>query len=147
MDREILFYDPKKEYGWLANFSNHNIQVEAKTFKTVEHYYQSQKFTNGIIKYLIINSPTPQIAKSLARTFRYLRKNNWAYIKNDIMYKAIKYKFTQHQDLRKLLVNTDRSELIEKSDRDYYWGIGKSGLGENIMGKLLMKLREELIKE
>ena len=63
------------------------------------------------------------------------------------MYVALYAKFTQHEHLRKLLLETGDRKLIEHTSRDSYWGDGGDGSGQNKLGKLLMKLREELKKE
>lgn len=60
------------------------------------------------------------------------------------MFDALKAKFTQHEDLRKLLLKTEDKILIEHTENDSYWGDGGDGSGKNKLGKLLMKLRENL---
>ena len=57
------------------------------------------------------------------------------------MYDALKAKFTQHQELQKLLLDTENNLLIEHTELDNYWGDGGNGKGKNKLGKLLMKLR------
>lgn len=146
MKEKIIFYNPQEEYGWLANYSYHKINVDDQIYKTVEHYYQSQKFNNHLIKSIIRKSPTPGFSKFIAKILKIIRNPAWDSIKQETMYKGIKSKFIQHNDLLKLLLATDGKEIIENSLNDHYWGIGKSGSGQNIMGKLLMKLRDELIK-
>lgn len=37
--------------------------------------------------------------------------------------------------------------LIENSKMDSFWGIGKNQKGKNMLGKLLMKVREEIKNE
>ena len=60
------------------------------------------------------------------------------------MYKALLAKFTQHNDLKKLLLGTGERKLIEHSPYDSYWGDGGNGTGMNRLGELLMRLRCEL---
>lgn len=62
------------------------------------------------------------------------------------MYKALLAKFTQHYDLRKLLLETEDRKLVEHSPYDSYWGDGGDGKGKNRLGVLLVKLRSELQK-
>lgn len=65
------------------------------------------------------------------------------------MYQIIKDKFTRNPDLRKKLLETGNEELIEGNWwHDTYWGVDiKTGKGQNKLGKILMKVREELRKE
>ena len=60
------------------------------------------------------------------------------------MFKALQAKFTQHKDLKELLLSTKNRELVEHSPFDSYWGDGGDGLGKNKLGILLMKLRKDL---
>ena len=64
------------------------------------------------------------------------------------MKKALIAKFTQHKDLRAKLIATKDAQLIEHTHRDKYWGDGNDGgtgeKGLNMLGKLLMEIRELL---
>ena len=60
------------------------------------------------------------------------------------MQKALVAKFIQHQNLKQLLLSTSNWYLIEDSPYDSYWGIGSNGNGNNRLGFLLMKIREQL---
>lgn len=60
------------------------------------------------------------------------------------MYEAIHAKFSQHKELKKILLDTGDSSIIEHTKNDAYWGDGGDGSGRNQLGKTLMKVREEL---
>ena len=66
------------------------------------------------------------------------------------MYKALIAKFTQHEDLKEQLIATGNSFLVEHTKRDKYWGDGGDGgndtKGRNMLGKLLVQVRNELKK-
>ncbi len=61
-----------------------------------------------------------------------------------MMYKALLAKFSQNEELKDLLEMTRNRELVEDSPYDSYWGVGGAGSGENRLGKLLMKVRDDL---
>ena len=63
------------------------------------------------------------------------------------MYVALYAKFTQHERLRWLLLDTGERKLIEHTSHDSYWGDGGDGSGQNKLGQLLMKVRDELRRE
>lgn len=63
------------------------------------------------------------------------------------MREAIRFKFTNHEDIKEILLSTGEDELVEDSPIDYYWGIGADGTGKNMLGKLLMELRTDLMKK
>lgn len=60
------------------------------------------------------------------------------------MEKVFRAKLAQHKDVKEVLLATKDRELRKVYDTDYYWGTGADGSGENRMGKLWMKLRDEL---
>ena len=70
---------------------------------------------------------------------------DWDSVKEDVMYKGLKFKFTQDEVLRQSLLCTEGFELIEYAPwGDTYWGVDKEYNGQNRLGVLLMRLRDEL---
>ncbi len=139
--------------GLFSNFYNCNIIIDDKKYTTVEHYFQAMKSTNVHDHEKVRVQRTPFDAKRMGRTIS-LRKD-WEDIKIDIMYKALKTKFS-YPIFKTKLLNTNNDELIEASPYDSFWGAGKDERyineykkyeGQNMTGKLLMKLREEFRKE
>lgn len=141
---EIKFYGTKNTYGCFSNFSKHPIKINDKMYKTVEHYFQSRKFKDLEYRRKIRKAENPLIAKRLGGTRNIKLRSDWEEIKDDVMYKAVYTKFKQHKDIRKILLNTGNSIIIENSPYDYYWGCGKTGIGKNKLGKILMKVRKDL---
>jgi ribA/ribD-fused uncharacterized protein len=60
------------------------------------------------------------------------------------MSKALTAKFTQHPELKALLLGTGDARLVEHTENDSYWGDGGNGRGRNMLGQLLMQLRTKL---
>ncbi len=60
------------------------------------------------------------------------------------MLEAVRAKFTQHPDLKELLLSTGDAMLEENAPKDEEWGIGSNGRGKNKLGKILMRVRQEL---
>ena len=60
------------------------------------------------------------------------------------MREVVLAKFTQHEDLRMLLLATGEAKLIEHTANDDYWGDGGDGKGRNMLGQILMELRAQL---
>ena len=60
------------------------------------------------------------------------------------MFDAILAKFTQHESLRPLLLSTSSAKIIEHTENDSYWGDGGNGKGKNMLGKILIRVRDEL---
>lgn len=60
------------------------------------------------------------------------------------MRRAVLRKFETHRALRDLLLSTGHEEIVENAPGDYYWGCGADGTGKNMLGKILMEVREAL---
>ena len=61
-----------------------------------------------------------------------------------IMREAVLAKFSQHADIREVLLGTGDALLVEHTSSDHYWGDGGDGSGRNMLGQILMSVREEL---
>lgn len=141
----VFFYHSDQKWGELANFSRHSIFVDNKIWPTVEHYYQAQKFVGTPYEEEIRVLETPTIAKERAHELLKVHPAlDWEMRKEDVMYKGLYAKFTQHPDLKLLLLSTGNLTLAEHTELDLYWADGLDGSGKNRLGRLLMKLREEL---
>ena len=71
-------------------------------------------------------------------------RRDWESVKDQVMLEAVRAKFTQHDDLREVLLGTGDAKLVEHTENDNYWGDGGDGSGKNRLGQLLMQLRAEL---
>ena len=71
-------------------------------------------------------------------------RRDWESVKVGIMRQAVRAKFTQHEDLKQLLLATGESKLVEHTENDDYWGDGGDGSGKNMLGRILMEIRKEL---
>lgn len=71
-------------------------------------------------------------------------REDWEMIKEEVMLRALQCKFVQHPKLRKLLLGTGDSRIIEHTSNDYYWADGGDGSGKNRLGELLMVVRTGL---
>lgn len=60
------------------------------------------------------------------------------------MYDALILKAKQHPEFKEKLLESGDREIIEDSPYDYYWGCGENGTGKNRLGKMLMKLRNQI---
>jgi N-glycosidase YbiA len=139
----IFFYDEYLPYYEFTNFfEGAPIKINNISFKTAEHYYQWQKFNDPITKMRIINAPTARIATQIADKSNYLVIPNFD--KKSAMLTALRQKFSQYQTLGKILTSTSNKILIEHNMNDDYWSDGGDGSGLNMLGILLMQVRDEL---
>jgi ribA/ribD-fused uncharacterized protein len=146
MNDPIYFFTKTDPYYELSNFSPHGFEEDGLYWPTVEHYFQAQKFNDSQYRERIRNSRSPKDAKSLGQSRKVPLRNDWEQIKEDVMLRALRNKFSNPK-LNKILLGTEDRELVEKSPFDYYWGCGWNGSGKNRLGYLLMQVREELKTE
>jgi ribA/ribD-fused uncharacterized protein len=140
----IRFYSVSDEYGEFSNFAPYPIRLDGQTWPTSEHYFQAQKFDDEADRAAVRTAKTPMIAARLGRDRKRTLRRDWERVKDGIMRQAVLAKFTQHEDLRELLLATGDAELIEHTENDDYWGDGGDGSGRNMLGRILMHVRTEL---
>ncbi len=140
----IRFYSVTGDYGAFSNFAAYAFKLGGQTWPTSEHYFQANKFPGTPQFEEIRKARTPGLAAKLGRSRRFRLRPDWESVKVDVMRRAIDAKFRQHDKLRALLLSTGDEELIEETDTDSFWGCGSDGKGRNMLGRLLMELRERL---
>jgi len=140
----IEFYSVTDEYGELSNFAAYPIQLAKQRWPTSEHYFQAQKFQDVALRERIRTANTPMIAARLGRDRSSPLRKDWESVKVAVMTEAVLAKFSQHDDLRALLLGTGDALLVERTTNDSYWGDGGDGSGKNMLGQVLMRVREQL---
>ncbi|GHF53214.1 hypothetical protein HNQ07_003268 [Deinococcus metalli] len=143
----ILFYATDKPYGEFSNFSRHPVVLDGIEWPTSEHYFQAQKFAGTPHAEELRAQPTPMLAAQMGRRRDLPLRPDWNAVKDDVMRAALHAKFTQHPELRALLLGTGDAVLIEHTRNDTYWADGGNGSGRNRLGELLMELRGQLREE
>ncbi len=141
----IEFYSATGEHGWLSNFAPSAIRLKGRTWQTVEHYFQAQKFAGTPHEHEIRKAKSPAIAARMGRDRSKRLRRDWESVKDSVMHDAVKAKFKQHEDLRERLLQTGDAGLVEHTHRDDYWGDGGDGSGKNRLGEILMRVRCGLV--
>jgi ribA/ribD-fused uncharacterized protein len=149
---EIKFYrSNEKPYGVFSNLFKRQIVFENETFETAEHAYQAGKPRKKEVRDWILNAPSPSLVAMAAHgLYSWDVAGDWSKIKYDRMRGVLRAKFTQHEDLRMILLSTGNSRIVECGKVDNLvnrtWG-EVNGKGKNMLGVLLMELRSELQRQ
>lgn len=159
-DGRILFFKrDRASFGFLSNFHDAPITIDGEVWRSTEFYYQAQKSSDAEYRDAIRSATSPAHAKALstdpARSPRARKRSwftgredkmrsDWHEAKYEIMLKAVRAKFSQNANLATMLLATVDAEIVEDSQYDSYWGIGRDGTGSNALGKILTLIREEL---
>ena len=88
--------------------------------------------------------PSPMVVARMGRDRSKPLRPDWEAVKDDLMRQAVLTKFTQHANLRAQLLGTGEAKIVEHTANDSYWGDGGDGTGKNMLGIILMEIRERL---
>jgi len=129
-------------HRYLSNFFICRVEFGGLIFTSSEAVYQAAKCAEPELRGRF-TSLSPSEAKRYGQKVK--RRPDFEEKKLRIMYKILKAKFEQNEELRKKLEDTDPAELIEGNTwGDCFWGVCQ-GQGHNWLGKLLMELRTEFL--
>lgn len=129
-------------YRFLSNFWPADVHLDDRLYPSVEHAYQAAKTLDESERRSVRNAHSPGQAKRLGQ--RATKRADWNEVKLSVMENLVREKFTRHAVFREKLLATGDAEIVEgNSWGDRFWGVCK-GVGENHLGKILMRVREEL---
>lgn len=146
---EIRFYRAsERPYGAFSNLHRRPIMFEGEMFPTSEHAYQAGKARKREVRDWLMSAPSPALLAMAAHGLYYWDVSpGWSATKFDRMLDVLRAKFSQHTDFRELLLSTREARLVESATADNevhrLWG-EVNGVGKNMLGRLLMEVRDEL---
>lgn len=149
---EIRFYRAsEKPYGAFSNLHRREVEFEGDVFPTSEHAYQAGKARKPEVRAWLMSAPSPALLAMAAHGLYYWDiAPGWSKTKFARMREVLRAKFTQHADLRELLLSTGEARLVESATVDNevnrLWG-EVNGSGRNMLGVMLMELRDDLRQE
>ena len=134
------------KYSFLSNFySLHKpLRHRGIDYITIEHFYIAMKTTDTDDRRKVASHPLKGL-KKFGRTLSL--RHNWEDIKLEVMERGLRYKFSdKNKVLQRMLLRTKDLYIQEGNMwNDKFWGVClKTGHGSNHLGKLLMKIREDI---
>ncbi len=153
----IAFTKVKLPYGWLSNMAPYPVEYQGIQYRTTEALFQCMRFTDHPkVQEEIRAQKSPMAAKMIAKKHRALlnRGGSWDEAEEHIerMRICLKLKLEQHQELKKMLLDTGEATIVEdctarpRGSAKFWGAVLENGqwVGRNALGKLWMELREEL---
>lgn len=153
-EKFTLFYRSK-----LGQWNMTPMEVDGVTYNCCEQYMMAEKaklFGDEDTRAKIMDTEHPRDQQALGRLVKNFDQQKWDASARDIVYKGNYAKFSQNENLRKMLLATAGTTLVEASPYDPVWGIKLSEdnpdchdrskwKGTNWLGEVLTKVREDLI--
>jgi hypothetical protein len=154
-DKAIAFFGKASP---LSNFHPATFNINGVNYSSCEQYYQAHKAITANDQTAhdrIMETEDPAEQKRLGSTLK-INQDLWDKKAPEIMHCGLLAKFEQNRDLSEYLLSTGNKVIFEASPRDKFWGTGlslshpkvldeSSHTGQNLLGKLLMSLREQII--
>jgi ribA/ribD-fused uncharacterized protein len=145
-DNIIYIYGTEGRYGCLHMEYESELEMEGIIYKSVEHYMQAKRYENIDEEHrkMIIEAESTKKAKELGNDKSKPQKKDWHTEKLNVVYDALLKKFTISEVLKDTLLKTDGKYICNFSETDRAWGDPGDGTGKNLLGKLLMEVREKI---
>ena len=134
------------EHRWLSNMAYVDITYDGIRFLSTENFYQAMKYQDKIVR-MNVATLKPHEAKTYSRANK-MTSLVFEEKKLEIMEYAQKQKYSKEPFKSKLLATGD--VLLEEGNwwGDKFWGVDiKTRQGENHLGKIIMKIRDQLKQE
>lgn len=152
-DEVAVVYKTKEGFGGLSNMaSGYPLQINGIRILTTEALYQACRFPHmPELQREILGQQSPMTAKMKSKPHRKNSRSDWDEVKYKVMRWCLRVKLAQnYEEFGRLLLATGDRPIVEQSRKDDYWGAklaeetGDTLIGQNILGRLLMELREKL---
>lgn len=147
-ERDYIVHDENNvkgffgDYRFLSNFHVADVWYEGILYPSTEHAYQAAKTLDINVRKEFLLNLTCGKAKDKGQVIGL--RENWQSIKYDVMFAVVFDKFYRHPELRELLLQTENKYLEETNHwHDTYFGVC-DGVGENVLGKILMQIRSAI---
>jgi ribA/ribD-fused uncharacterized protein len=131
----------------LSTYSRHGFDLEGAHWPSVEHYFQAMKFEDPDQREKVRHADHPKIARRLGRRRLVRIRKDWSKVRRVIMTRATYTKCRTHAEIAQRLLDTGDRTLVEPSQYDYFWGLGRDQRGSNVYGEVLMDVRKKLLDE
>jgi len=147
----VVFYKTKEQWGELSNMaSGFPLVVCGTVWPSSEALYQACRFPHlPDVQQDIARQTSGMAAKMKSKPHRSATREDWLRIRVRVMRWVLRVKLAQHMKrFGGVLLATGDAPIVERSTKDRYWGAEESRdgtlEGQNVLGRLLMELREEL---
>ncbi len=154
----VFFCKISEPNPWFSNWYPSEFYVDGARFGCVEQYMMWKKAVimgDMAIAQEVMKTSKPGDIKALGRKVKNFDEERWRVAREDIVRDGCSAKFLQNSGLHEKLVATGQATIAEAAPYDKIWGVGlgkndprildkKNWLGENLLGNILMKVRQNI---
>jgi ribA/ribD-fused uncharacterized protein len=148
-DTSVIFRKTNEEFGGLSNMAaGFQLEIHGRLWRTSEALYQALRFPDfPDVQEEIWKEASPMAAKMKSKPHRASKSRaDWDHVRVDLMFWCLEVKLYQNQtNFGGLLQRTGTQDIVESSARDQFWGATEQAsgslYGQNVLGRLLMRLR------
>lgn len=147
----VRFRKTAEEFGGLSNMApGYPIVVLGHQIRSSEALYQACRFPHlPEVQRMILNEGSPMTAKMRSKPYRKDSRPDWEEVRVKVMRWCLRVKLIHNwHKFSELLLSTENRPIVEDSRKDSYWGAmpldNETLNGQNVLGRLLMELREKL---
>lgn len=153
-----FFHKPEEPNGYLSNWYSSPFDLDGEHFSSVEQYIMYRKcmiFGDENAAKAILKTEDPAQQQAIGRAAKGYVGHVWAGMRQVVLLRGLRAKFSQNIDLKQKLLDTDDAYLVECAGTDKIWACGirlnddkrfdaANWTGDNILGFALMEVRQEL---
>lgn len=147
----VVFKKAADEFGGLSNMtSQFPVLIAGLRVSSSEALYQACRFPHRPdVQSMILGEHSPMTAKMKSKPYRDDSRPDWHDVRVAVMRWCLRAKLASNwSTFGKLLLSTGQKAIVEESTKDAFWGAMPKPddelVGENVLGRLLMELREQL---
>jgi ribA/ribD-fused uncharacterized protein len=147
----VRFRKTAEEFGGLSNMApGFPLVVLGHRIRTSEALYQACRFPHmPDVQKMILDEGSPMTAKMRSKPYRKDSRPDWNEVRVKVMKWCLRVKLAHNwRKFSELLLSTGDRAIVEDSRKDSYWGAMPQDddtlNGQNVLGRLLMDLRQKL---
>lgn len=154
-DVVIAFRKTGEPFGGLSNMApGFPIWIYEQRVRTAEALYQACRYPHlPEVQRMILKEASPMTAKMRSKPYREQSRPDWERVRIPIMKWCLRVKLIHNwQRFSELLLATGDKPIVEDSRKDRFWGAKPDGegatlTGQNVLGRLLMDLRDQFLRD
>ncbi|WP_295580273.1 NADAR family protein [uncultured Lamprocystis sp.] len=149
----VTFRKTNEPFGGLSNMAGgYPMAIGGVSIRSAEALYQACRFPHRPdVQQLILDQKSPMTAKMKSKPYRRDSRTDWDRVRTTVMRWALRAKIYCNRRFVDLLLATGDKPIVENSRKDRFWGAVPEAdgtlVGKNVLGRLLMELRDDVRRE